>query len=166
MKYFFLILMFTALFNTAHGQEIKFIKDYHSINSTSELFNQLKGKTIFLDLWATWCDPCKEEFKHSDTLYRELKKRNIALLYLSLNTRVVESDWKADIAQYHLKGFHALANHELENSVTTMIWGAPGGFSIPRYLLIRRDGKILLSDALSPDHGAQLYRQIDSALRK
>jgi thiol-disulfide isomerase/thioredoxin len=166
MRYAIITILFIAVIGPAKGQKIKYLKNRNGINSTTQLFDKLKGRPIFLDLWAPWCDPCKEEFKYSDTLYRELKKRNIQLLYLSLNTRVAEPEWKAAIKQYHLKGIHTLANKDLENSVTKMIWGAPGGFSIPRYLLIGRNGKVLLNDALPPDHGKQLFMQIDSALRK
>jgi len=167
MKYFFATIIPVLFISiVAHGQDIKFLNKYNSITTTSQLFTQLKGKTIFLDLWAPWCEPCKDEFKYSDTLYQELKKRNVVMLYVSLNSRVVPSEWKADIDHYKLKGWHVLANKELENSLTTLIWGHPGGFSIPRYLLIDREGKILLNDALPPDHGQQLYEQIDKVLQQ
>jgi thiol-disulfide isomerase/thioredoxin len=166
MKSIVLIVVFTICVGSSYGQEIKIINNYNNITSAPQLFAQLKGKTIFLDLWAPWCEPCKEEFKYSDTLYRELKKRHIAMLYVSLNFNVNAADWKADIKQYQLKGFHVMANKQLEDSLTELIWGHPGGFSIPRYLLIDPKGIVLLNDALSPDHAKQLYTQIDSTLRK
>jgi len=166
MKRFLLtIILVTSIKLLVHAQDINLIKDYNKISSESELVSRLKGKKFFLDLWAPWCEPCKEEFKHSDTLFNELKKRDIVLLYVSLNFNVKEVDWKTDISTYNLKGFHVLANKELENSLTKLIWGHPGGYSIPRYLLISSTGKILLKDALSPDQGTKLYNQIDNVIK-
>ena len=159
-----MIVLVASIEALANAQDIHVMNDYNSISSSSQLFTRLKGKTFFLDLWAPWCEPCKEEFKHSDSLFNELKKRNIVVLYVSLNFNVNEQEWKAAINTYKLKGFHVLANKELEDSLTTLIWGHPGGYSIPRYLLISPEGQILLNDALSPEHGAQLYDQIDKAL--
>lgn len=166
MKYCLFIIFSIICFHKAKGQEIKFIKNGSNINTAGQLFDELKGKTIFLDLWAPWCEPCKEEFKYSDSLYIVLKKRKITMLYLSLNTRVETSEWKAAINQYRLKGYHVLANANLENDITNLIWGHPGGFSIPHYLLISSKGSVLLKDALSPDNGSKLYHQIDSVLRR
>jgi thiol-disulfide isomerase/thioredoxin len=167
MKSLFLMIVLVLLIKIqANAQDISVITNYNSISSSSQLFSRLKGKTIFLDLWAPWCEPCKEEFKYSDTLFKELKKRNIVVLYVSLNSNVNEQEWKADINKYNLKGFHVLSSKVLEDSLTKLIWGHSGGYSIPRYLLISPKGEILLNDALSPDHGSQLYDQIDQALKK
>src|SRR5271169_287362 len=35
--------------------------------------DSLKGKVIFLNVWATWCGPCREEMPSMETLYDELK---------------------------------------------------------------------------------------------
>src|SRR5437764_523125 len=35
----------------------------------------LKGKVIFLNFWATWCGPCREEMPSMETLYDEFKSR-------------------------------------------------------------------------------------------
>jgi thiol-disulfide isomerase/thioredoxin len=44
---------------------------------------QFKQKAVLIGIWATWCGPRKEEFRHSDSLSLFLNKNNIALLYLS-----------------------------------------------------------------------------------
>lgn len=166
MKTFLLVIVINfSITIKVTAQEIRVIKDYDSISSPSQLFYRLKGKTLFLDLWAPWCEPCKEEFKYSATLYQELKKRNITLLYVSLNSNVDKHDWEESIRNYDLKGFHVLSNKKLEDSLTMLIWGHSGGYSIPRYLLVSPKGKIMLNDALSPEQGDKLYEQIDQTIK-
>lgn len=45
----------------------------------------LKGKVIFLNLWATWCGPCRAEMPSIQKLYNEVDKEKIAFVILSLD---------------------------------------------------------------------------------
>ena len=48
--------------------------------------NELKGKVIFLNLWATWCGPCRAEMPSIQKLYDKVKGDKIAFVMLSLDT--------------------------------------------------------------------------------
>lgn len=43
-----------------------------------------KGKTIFLNFWATWCPPCREEMPYIDELYKEYNKNNDDVVILGV----------------------------------------------------------------------------------
>jgi len=43
----------------------------------------LRGKVVFLNLWATWCPPCREEMPSMEALYRRLKHRDFVMLAVS-----------------------------------------------------------------------------------
>lgn len=45
-------------------------------------FNQFKGKTIFLNLWATWCGPCVAEIPSIESLYEKVDKEKIVFIML------------------------------------------------------------------------------------
>lgn len=45
-------------------------------------FNQFKGKTIFLNLWATWCGPCRAEMPSIQSLYEKVNKDKVAFVIL------------------------------------------------------------------------------------
>jgi peroxiredoxin len=45
----------------------------------------LKGKVIFLNFWATWCGPCKEEMPSMETLHQQLKDRDFVFLTISVD---------------------------------------------------------------------------------
>jgi peroxiredoxin len=46
---------------------------------------QYKGKIIFLNFWATWCGPCKEEMPSLEVLHRQFKGENFVLLTISVD---------------------------------------------------------------------------------
>ncbi len=47
----------------------------------------LKGNVIFLNFWATWCDPCKEEMPSMETLYQRYKEKDFILLAISVEEK-------------------------------------------------------------------------------
>jgi len=44
-----------------------------------------KGKVIFLNFWATWCGPCKEEMPSMEALYQQFKEKDFILLSISVD---------------------------------------------------------------------------------
>jgi thiol-disulfide isomerase/thioredoxin len=61
--------------------------------------SELKGKVIFLNLWATWCGPCRVEMPSIQNLYNSVDKDKIAFVMLSLD----QEDQQGKITQY-IKG--------------------------------------------------------------
>lgn len=45
-------------------------------------FNQFKGKTVFLNLWATWCGPCRAEMPSIQSLYEKMNKDKVVFVML------------------------------------------------------------------------------------
>ena len=43
-----------------------------------------KGKVVFLNIWATWCPPCREEMPSMESLYQRRKGRNFEMLAVSI----------------------------------------------------------------------------------
>lgn len=55
--------------------------------------NQYKGKTIVLNFWATWCEPCREEMPELSTLHEEGKSKNIVVLGLAIDDAEAINDF-------------------------------------------------------------------------
>ena len=55
------------------------------LNGEKIQLKALKGKIIFLNFWATWCGPCKEEMPSMEALYHHFKDRNFIFLTISLD---------------------------------------------------------------------------------
>jgi len=51
----------------------------------------LRGKTVFLNFWATWCEPCREEMPAMEKLYQEHKNQNFVVLAVNVKDRKQEA---------------------------------------------------------------------------
>jgi thiol-disulfide isomerase/thioredoxin len=100
------------------------VDNYTSIQSIEQLTYLFKGKPFYVDLWATWCEPCHEEFKYSSEVYGHLKKAGVQVVYISIDGDAQDSLWRADVFKYKLSGYHIRAAKSLQNSLTTLIWSA------------------------------------------
>ncbi len=71
----------------------EFLPGYEQINSLSALAKTLKNGPYYIDIWATWCSPCKEEFKFNSSLSAMLREYNVKPLYLSIDKDSDDEDW-------------------------------------------------------------------------
>ena len=46
-----------------------------------------RGKLVFLNFWATWCVPCREEMPAMEKLYQEFKEKNFVVLAVNVKDR-------------------------------------------------------------------------------
>lgn len=67
-------------------------KKYDNLNDL--ITQKFKEKAVFVDIWATWCSPCKIEFKHSEGLDMFLKSKNIEILYVTIDKLSSLEKWK------------------------------------------------------------------------
>jgi thiol-disulfide isomerase/thioredoxin len=105
--------------------------------------SQLKGKKIYVDVWATWCGPCRQEFPYSIKLKEKLKNRDdIVFLYVSVDES--KTAWENFLQTKEApQGLHIWqAKPTILNDY--LISG------IPRYILIDENGKIKMADAPRP----------------
>ena len=90
----------------------------------------LRGKVVLVNLWATWCPPCREEMPSMERLYQKLKTRDFQLLAVSQDEdgrRVVEPF----VRQMKLS-FPVLVDPEHQVGDRYGVWGYPETFVIDR----------------------------------
>jgi peroxiredoxin len=51
----------------------------------NQQLSDYRGKVIFLNFWATWCKPCKEEMPSMQVLWDNLKKEDFVMLAISMD---------------------------------------------------------------------------------
>ncbi len=111
-----------------------------------QIIQKYKGKTIFMDFWASWCSPCLSEMPYSTLLHNKLKDKDVVFVYFSSDEG--EDKWRANIARYALEGDHYLMNATLQRE----IYGTLGIQFIPRYVIIDKQGKVINSNAPKPSN--------------
>jgi thiol-disulfide isomerase/thioredoxin len=107
------------------------------------------GKVVFIDLWATWCGPCKHGIYRMGPVKKELKGKDVVFVYLT-DESSPEADWRRSINS--MMGYHL--------RISSSFWNKLPCFAetkgIPQYLLYDRTGKQVLHQIGFAD-GAELH---------
>ena len=154
-------LLKTYLKNSSkHYQKAKIVKT--NFLEFNDLLESFRGKNLLIDIWATWCAPCVEEFNHKGILKPFIDDGSISVLYISIDKPRWENKWKENIRFNELEGYHVLADNILIRDMWKQLGGREG--LIPRYALIDKNGSIYLNNAAPPSEGERLVKQIESLL--
>ncbi|MFB9210962.1 TlpA family protein disulfide reductase [Echinicola jeungdonensis] len=93
-----------------------------------------KGKTLFINLWATWCAPCRAEMPHIASLYEKVKdQENLEFLMLALDDDFNKSEKYVDAEGFGFPVFQAIGR--ISPSLHSQ--------SIPTTLVVNKEGKIV-----------------------
>ncbi|MBK5279104.1 MAG: TlpA family protein disulfide reductase [Bacteroidia bacterium] len=89
--------------------------------------DQYKGKTIFINFWATWCKPCLQEMPSIERLQNQLKDDNIIFLFAS-NEELdqIEKFKKKQSYAFHYVHLENLEELNIQALPTTYIFNAEG----------------------------------------
>lgn len=102
--------------------------------------DDFKGKYVLIDMWATWCGPCKQMTPHFIELAEKYKGKNIAFLSLSVDTKSAEKTWRKYVDE-HFAGTNCITVRTktgFDNSFVKHY----GVNAIPRFMLIDPQGVV------------------------
>ena len=105
-----------------------------------KLIEPYRGRLILLDIWGTWCGPCKEALSHSQEEYERLKDYDLVYLYLA--NRSNDEAWKNVIKEYNITGENVV-HYNLPADQQSAVEHFLQVHAFPTYKLIDRDGKVL-----------------------
>jgi thiol-disulfide isomerase/thioredoxin len=120
-----------------------------------------KGKVILIDVWATWCGPCKGEMPYLKTIEEEYKNnKDIVFVAISLDKAKDKQRWLNYIQKENLPGVHLLDDLGLAFGRKYHVT------AIPRYLMIDKKGNWIEVRCPNPSSTEDLKRYIDDALKQ
>ena len=105
-----------------------------------KILEPYKGKFVLLDIWGTWCGPCKEALSHSTEEYARLKDYDIQYLYLANDSP--QTAWENVIKEYNVSGPN-VAHYNLPSDQQAAIEHHLNVHGFPTYKLFDRDGNLL-----------------------
>ena len=124
-----------------------------------KLIEPYKGKIILMDIWGTWCGPCKAALSHSQEEYKRLKDFDLVYLYLANSSP--DDAWKNVIKEYEVTGDNVV-HYNLPQAQQQAIENFLKVRAFPTYKLIDREGNILdvNADPRDLDGLAKLLKQL------
>ncbi|MEZ4883407.1 MAG: TlpA disulfide reductase family protein [Chitinophagales bacterium] len=101
------------------------------------------GKVVYMDFWASWCGPCKQQIPHAKKLKEKFHDKDVVFLYLSIDKN--EKQWRDFVTNKELSGVQLIAGKEKNN--ISQVYRVSG---VPKYILVDKEGKIADSMAKRP----------------
>lgn len=105
-----------------------------------------RGKYVYIDLWATWCNPCRKEMPYMKELEERFKDAEIT--FLGLSTDGNKEKWKEMVMGGTLTGVQLYIG---QRSAFQEAYNIEG---IPRFILLDKEGKIINNDMTRPSDPA------------
>ncbi|WP_421919897.1 thioredoxin domain-containing protein [Marinifilum sp.] len=118
--------------------------NYPDVNGKMVSLESLKGKFVYIDLWATWCGPCKKEIPFLQKLEHEYAGKDIHFVSISSDKPEDVEKWKAMVKEKNMGGIQLHANGDQEFAKAYKVQG------IPRFILLDKEGKIVEINAPRP----------------
>ena len=115
-----------------------------------------KGKTVYLDFWASWCGPCKQSFPWMNDMQSRYSAKGLRVVGINV-------DQKTDDAKTFLKDTPASFDVAFDQGGKTPKTYAIKG--MPTSVLIGPDGKVLMvHSGFKDEHRGELEKQIKQAM--
>ena len=133
--------------------------NYENANGGTTSLSDLKGKLLYIDVWATWCRPCLAEIPALKALQDKFKN-NKDIEFVSLSIDDDREAWRKAVKDKDLKGVQLIADKAFESQFIQ-------DYSInqiPTFLLIDKEGKIIDPNAPRPSD-PQLAEVLEKLLK-
>lgn len=122
---------------------------FPDMNGKMVSLSDFKGKIVYLDVWASWCGPCRREIPAAKELEKQMHGKDVVFLCVSVDGD--EAAWKKIVKEKELTGVHIHSKGDFESEMAKLY----NIRSIPSYMIIDRNGKIWKMGAERPSGKAK-----------
>ena len=128
--------------------------DYENHSGGKTKLDDLKGKYVYIDVWATWCGPCLREIPSLKKVEEEYHDKNIDFVSISIDDLEDHQKWVDMVNNKELGGVQLMADNAWQSDFV-QDYKISG---IPRFILLDPEGKIVSADAPRPSNEALIEK--------
>lgn len=115
------------------NQDFDYSGEFLDFQGNTIRLSDYKGKTVFINLWASWCGPCRAEMPHISELYKAVKDEpDLEFLMIGIDNDIKKSQKFIEGKSWSFPTAHA--SYGLNKSLQSR--------SIPTTLVVNPEGKI------------------------
>ena len=118
---------------------------YPDKDSTIVNLSDFVGNVVYVDVWATWCGPCRTEIPHLVELEHEYEGKDVTFIGVSVDVLADKQDWLDMMEEKNMAGVQLITGgwkcQMTDDYAIT---------SIPRFMLFDKEGKVANLDAPRP----------------
>lgn len=115
-----------------------------SIDGKEVALSDLKGKVVYVDVWATWCRPCLMQIPALKEVEEIYKDEDVEFVSISIDNERNKGKWENMVREKELGGLQLFAGSDPEFHKNYQI------STIPRFLLIGKEGELIHGNAPRP----------------
>ena len=117
---------------------------FNSVNGSQVSLEDLKGKFVYIDIWATWCRPCIMQIPTMKEVEQIYKDKDIEFVSISIDSERDKPKWKKMIGEKQMGGIQLFAGRDQAFTTNYKV------STIPRFVLIGKQGELLDANAPRP----------------
>ena len=129
------------------------------IDGKKHNINEFLSKVIYIDLWATWCIPCREQNPYLKNLYQQYKTdSNIAIISIAVADYIIQ--WKNVLKTEKPQWINWF---DMDGDIRSIFGGV---LPLPKFIIIDKQGKLVDFAAPPPSDFYQVKKKLDEILSK
>ncbi len=131
---------------TVASKELVKAPDFSLADINGKRFDlaDFKGKYVYIDIWATWCGPCKVQIPFMKELEKQFHDAPIHFVSISLDKEEDKPIWKKMVRENQMSGVQLFAGKENNFGYDYQIQ------YIPTFLILDKEGNIMIDRAPAP----------------
>ncbi|MBS9767348.1 MAG: TlpA family protein disulfide reductase [Flavobacteriaceae bacterium] len=128
------------------GNPSPIFENYENYKGGKTSLKDFRGKYVYIDVWATWCGPCKGEIPHMKKVEEKYHGKKIAFVSISVDDLKNKEGWKKMVKEKEMAGVQLFADKSWKSTFVNE-YGING---IPRFIFLDKKGNIIDANAPRP----------------